>query len=80
MQQLRPFQLARWRTVKFRGGPVVPAIGQDSWHIWQGRRLAAEEEGALRTGLSLGMTLIDTSGNYGEGRSKELIGRDCRSA
>ncbi|MGC2079377.1 MAG: aldo/keto reductase [Xanthobacteraceae bacterium] len=28
---------------------------------------------ALRMGLSLGMTLIDTSGNYGEGRSEELV-------
>jgi diketogulonate reductase-like aldo/keto reductase len=63
------------RTVKLRDGTVVPAIGQGSWHIGQGRHLAAEEEEALRTGLSLGMTLIDTSGNYGEGRSEELISR-----
>jgi diketogulonate reductase-like aldo/keto reductase len=63
------------RTVKLRGGTVVPAIGQGSWHIGQGRHSAAEEEEALRTGLSLGMTLIDTSGNYGEGRSEELISR-----
>ena len=35
----------------------------------------ADEEEALRTGLSLGMTLIDTSGNYGEGRSEQLIKR-----
>jgi diketogulonate reductase-like aldo/keto reductase len=63
------------RTVKFRDGTIVPAIGQGSWHIGQGRRPAAEEEEALRTGLSLGMTLIDTSGNYGEGRSEELINR-----
>jgi aryl-alcohol dehydrogenase-like predicted oxidoreductase len=48
----------------------VPAIGQGSWHIGQGRHPAAEEE-ALGIGLSLGMTLIDTSGNYGEGRSEE---------
>lgn len=61
------------RTVKFRGGASVPAIGQGSWHIGQGRHPAADEEEALRTGLSLGMTLIDTSGNYGEGRSEELI-------
>jgi diketogulonate reductase-like aldo/keto reductase len=54
-----------------RGG----TIGQGSWHIGQGRHPAAEEEEALRTGLSLGMTLIDTSGNYGEGRSEELIKR-----
>jgi diketogulonate reductase-like aldo/keto reductase len=63
------------RTVKFRDGAIVPAIGQGSWHIGQGRHSAADEEEALRTGLSLGMTLIDTSGNYGEGRSEELIRR-----
>ena len=49
--------------------------GQGSWHIGQGRHLAADEEESLRTGLSLGMRLIDTSGNYGEGRSEELIKR-----
>jgi diketogulonate reductase-like aldo/keto reductase len=37
-----------------------------------GRRPQAEEEEALRTGLSLGMTLIDTAESYG---SEELIGR-----
>jgi diketogulonate reductase-like aldo/keto reductase len=63
------------RTVNFRDGTIVPAIGQGSWHIGQGRHSAADEEEALRTGLSLGMTLIDTSGNYGEGRSEELIKR-----
>ena len=29
----------------------------------------------MRTGLSLGMTLIDTAEIYGDGRSEELIGR-----
>jgi hypothetical protein len=61
------------QTVKFHDGTIVPAIGQGSWHIGQERHPAAEEEEALRTGLSLGMSLIDTSGNYGEGRSEELI-------
>src|SRR6516225_4769388 len=63
------------RTIKFRDGTTVPAVGQGSWHIGQGRHPAAEEVEALRTGLSLGMTLIDTSGDYGEGRSEELIKR-----
>jgi diketogulonate reductase-like aldo/keto reductase len=63
------------RTVKFRDGTIVPAIGQGSGNIGQGRHPAADEEETLRTGLSLGMTLIDTSGNYGEGRSEELIRR-----
>ena len=60
-------------TVKFRDGVTVPVLGQGSWHLGQGRHPADAEEQALRTGLSLGMTLIDTSGNYGEGRSEELI-------
>jgi diketogulonate reductase-like aldo/keto reductase len=63
------------RTVKFSTGAVVPALGQGSARLGQGRHAAAEEEEALRTGLSLGMTLIDTSGDYGEGRSEELIKR-----
>lgn len=60
-------------TVKFPDGTSVPVLGQGTWHLGQGRHPASQEEEALRTGLSLGMTLIDTSGNYGEGRSEELI-------
>ena len=63
------------RTVKFPDGTIVPALGQGSWHLGQGRHPAAVEEGALRTGLSLGMTLIDTAEGYSNGRSEELIGR-----
>ena len=61
------------RTVKFQNGTVAPALGQGSGHVGQGRRPAAVEEEALRTGLSLGMALIDTAENYGEGHSEELI-------
>jgi diketogulonate reductase-like aldo/keto reductase len=53
----------------------VTALGQGGWHLGQGRHPEAVEEEALRTGISLGMTLIDTSGNYGSGRSEQLIGR-----
>jgi diketogulonate reductase-like aldo/keto reductase len=63
------------RTVKFPDGTIVPALGQGSWHLGQERHPEAVEEEALRTGLSLGMTLIDTAENYGNGRSEELIGR-----
>ena len=61
------------RTVRLRDGTIVPAVGQGSWHLGQGRHPAELEEEALRTGISLGMTMIDTSGNYGNGRSEELI-------
>ena len=49
------------RTVKFRDGTVVPALGQGSAGLGKGKHPQAVEEDALRTGLSLGMTLIDTA-------------------
>jgi diketogulonate reductase-like aldo/keto reductase len=63
------------RSVKFRDGTIVPALGQGSWHLGEGRHPDAVEEEALRTGISLGMTLIDTAEVYSNGRSEELIGR-----
>ena len=62
-------------TVKLRDGAIVPALGQGSANLAQERRPEAAEEEALRTGLSLGMTLIDTAEMYGGGRSEKLIGR-----
>ena len=62
-------------TVKFRDGTIVPALGQGSAGLAQGKHPEAVEEEALRTGISLGMTLIDTAELYGNGRSEELIGR-----
>jgi diketogulonate reductase-like aldo/keto reductase len=62
-------------TVKFPDGTIVPALGQGSANLAQGRHPEAAEEEALRTGLSLGMTLIDTAEMYGDGRSEKLIGR-----
>lgn len=60
-------------TVKLPDGAVVTALGQGCWHLGQGRHPEAVEEEALRTGISLGMTLLDTSGNYGKGRSEEFL-------
>src|SRR5215470_8518658 len=59
------------RTVKFPNGVVVPALGQGSATLGKGRRPQAEEMEAVRTGLSLGMTLIDTAEVYG---SEEFLG------
>src|SRR5262252_5529999 len=63
------------RTVKFRDGTVVPALGQGSARLGQGRRPPADEEEALRAGISLGMTLIDTAELYGNGSAEKLIAR-----
>ena len=51
------------RTVTFPNGTTVPALGQGSWHLGQGRRRVSIEEEAMRTGIALGMTVIDTSRN-----------------
>jgi aryl-alcohol dehydrogenase-like predicted oxidoreductase len=61
------------RTVKFPDDTIVPALGQGSARIGQGRHPEAVEEEALRTGLSLGMTLIDTAELYGNGSAERLI-------
>jgi len=61
------------RTVRLPDGTTVPALGQGCWHLGQGRHPVAVEEEALRTGISLGMSLIDTSGNYGNGRSEQFL-------
>ncbi len=69
-----PSASAATRTVKLPDGTIVPALGQGSASLGQGRRPEAAEEEALRAGLSLGMTLIDTAEMYGDGRSEKLIG------
>src|SRR5215510_3567741 len=63
------------RTVKFPDGTIVPALGQGSWHLAQRRHPLPVEEEAMRTGIALGMTLIDTAENYGNGRTESMIGR-----
>ena len=60
------------RIVKLRDGRSVPALGEGSARLAHGRYPQAAEEAALRTGIDLGMTLIDTAELYG---SEELIGR-----
>jgi diketogulonate reductase-like aldo/keto reductase len=60
------------RSVTFPDGIVVPALGQGSAGLGKGKHPQAVEEEAVRTGLLLGMTLIDTAELYG---SEEFIGR-----
>jgi diketogulonate reductase-like aldo/keto reductase len=63
------------RSVRMPDGTEVPAIGQGTWRMGEGLRPAKEEEAALRLGIELGMTLIDTAEMYGDGRSEQLIAR-----
>src|SRR4051812_12459601 len=55
-------------------GEGVAALGQGTWHIGDAPRTRASEIDAIRHGLALGLTLIDTAEMYGDGRSEELVG------
>jgi diketogulonate reductase-like aldo/keto reductase len=46
------------------GGPQVPIVGQGTWYIDSGHRATAIA--ALRRGIDLGMTHIDTAEMYGD--------------
>src|ERR1700732_2689191 len=57
------------------GGEGVPALGQGTWHMGEDRRRAVEEASAVRLGIELGMTLIDTAEMYGGGGAVEVVAR-----
>lgn len=63
------------RYVTLRNGERVPALGQGTWHMGDDRRRAADEAAALRLGIELGMTLIDTAEMYGGGGAEEVVAR-----
>ena len=56
-------------------GVDVPAIGQGTWYIEGSSEKERQSIEALRAGLDLGMTHIDTAEMYGSGRAEELVGR-----
>jgi diketogulonate reductase-like aldo/keto reductase len=62
------------RTVRLRDGASVPALGQGSWMMGERAESRGEEIAALRTGLDLGMTLIDTAEMYADGESERVVG------
>jgi aldehyde reductase len=62
------------KTVTLPSGATVPALGQGTWNMGEQRGARAEELAALRLGLDLGLTLIDTAEMYGEGAAEELVG------
>jgi len=55
-------------------GIQVPLIGQGTWNIEGPREAERRAVEALRAGLDLGMTHIDTAEMYGNGRAEELVG------
>jgi diketogulonate reductase-like aldo/keto reductase len=62
------------RTVKIAGDDAVPCLGQGTWNMGERADQRAHEIAALRLGVELGMTLIDTAEMYGDGATEVLVG------
>lgn len=60
-------------------GELIPVVGMGTWDIGGGTRFDSSRDReaveALRLGLDLGMTMIDTAEMYGAGRSEEIVSR-----
>jgi len=61
------------RTTKLPSGETVPVLGQGTWHMGESARARKNEAAALRAGLDLGLTLIDTAEMYGSGGAEEVV-------
>jgi len=60
--------------VTFADGARVPALGLGTWKMGEHRRTHAREVAALREGIELGMTLVDTAEMYGDGGAEKVVG------
>ncbi len=61
------------RSVALPDGTQVPALGQGTWHMGERGGAARDEVAALRLGIDLGMTLIDTAEMYGGGGAEAVV-------
>src|SRR5438105_10594864 len=61
------------KTVQLSDGKIVPALGQGTWRMGENKNSHADEVAALRLGIDLGMTLIDTAEMYGEGGAEKVV-------
>ena len=62
------------KTLRLPSGRSIPVLGQGTWRMGEDPAKRQREIDALRLGLDLGMTLIDTAEMYGEGAAEELVG------
>jgi diketogulonate reductase-like aldo/keto reductase len=62
------------RTVALSDGNRVPVLGQGTWRMGESKSARAREVAALRLGIELGMSLIDTAEMYGDGGAEEIVG------
>lgn len=56
----------------------MPRLGMGTWHMGESPGSRAAEVAALRLGLDLGMTLVDTAEMYGDGGAERVVGEAIR--
>ena len=61
------------RKLNLPGGEMVPVLGQGTWRMGESRSKRKDEVAALKRGLDLGMSLIDTAEMYAEGGAEEIV-------
>lgn len=62
------------KQVVLAGGVVLPAIGQGTWYMGENSGHRRAVVSALRAGVDLGLTLIDTAEMYADGGAEEVVG------
>ena len=63
------------RSITLSNGATVPVLGQGTWRLGEDPKRRAAETAALRAGVDLGMTLIDTAEMYGDGHTESFLGQ-----
>ncbi len=61
------------RKTTLPAGEAIPVLGQGTAGMGEHRDSLREEITALRTGIDLGMTLLDTAESYGDGGAEEVV-------
>ena len=61
-------------TIPLPSGEPIPVYGLGTWMMGEDRRKRADEITALKLGLDLGATLIDTAEMYGDGEAESITG------
>jgi diketogulonate reductase-like aldo/keto reductase len=62
------------RMITLPSGEAVPALGLGTWGIGESHSRGSDVVAALRLGLELGMTLIDTAEMYASGGAETVVG------
>lgn len=61
------------RTTTLPSGEAIAVLGQGTWKMGEDSRRRASEVDALKLGIDLGITLIDTAEMYASGGAEEVV-------